>query len=194
MYDMAKFGRRMVCHIPHAAKESLFSRYSKPWKDREIDILVAGVQSPEIYPERHRLSVAAKGGLLGSRTVHIRNHPGYRLKNHIEVRQQEEEYARTLGNSKFVICCSSIYKYGLSKYVEAVAAGACVLGDVPPEFAYTLDGCIIDTAGKPPAYIRGEMDEFEPEASPFRAVERAARYHSMAKYVDLTLANVRARL
>lgn len=128
--DMKQFDGcgALVTHIPHAADPDLFCRFSKPWREREIDVLVTGALDKEIYPFRTKMAeVIRSGGLLPLNAV-VHKHPGYRLRDEEACLRQDEEYAKLLGNTKISIVCGSKYNYGLAKYFESFMAGCYVLG------------------------------------------------------------------
>ena len=129
-----------TCHIPHCADESLFGPWRKRWADRAIDVVLTGVDSPEIYPLRHRLMRLARSwqGL----NVASRPHPGYRLRSLADCREQERDYARTLGNSKVALVTPSKYNYLLAKYQEAMAAGCALAGGVPDDADFKQRRCM----------------------------------------------------
>jgi hypothetical protein len=129
---------------PHATDCQLFAKHCRPWDERMIDVLVTGTLSPETYPLRCRLASLVRERRLPGR---IHPHPGYRLKSLEQNLRQRHQYAVLLGNAKAAAVCSSTHKYGLAKYVEAAAAGCCVVGDAPPDYEPTLGPAILDVEG-----------------------------------------------
>ena len=117
MAELARIGIRSHL-IHHCAPENPHG--NRPYEDRDIDIGLCGVISPEIYPIRTRF---AESGICT-----IRKHPGYRIPN---VVQQYDDYMEWLSRVKVLICCSSRYKYPLAKIHEGLAAGCTVISDKP---------------------------------------------------------------
>lgn len=129
----AKIGTHVV-HIPHCAEASVFGQASKPWADREIDVLLTGVYSPSIYPFRAMVRRLVREGKLPGK-CRIRKHPGYRKPDQNACEREVLSYAADLGNAKIAIGCPSIYKYPLARYVESMMAGCLVVGlcpEMPP--------------------------------------------------------------
>lgn len=179
--------RAKAFHISHCADCAFFAKFSKPWAERDIDVLVTGTLSPEFYPLRARVATMVRDQQLPGI---IRNHPGTRLMNLDMCDAQREEYARMLGRTKVAIVCSSIYNYGLAKYAETAAAGCCVCGDIPPDYADTLaqgmleikpewgDGTIKHT-------ILNALDTDKDTHERARACQKLARkWHSMKHYAE----------
>lgn len=126
---MAMAGR-FVHHIPHSAEASVFGVAARLWKDRDIDVLLTGVQNEATYPLRHRFKRLIEHGKLPGKCV-VHPHPGYRASSLEQCDARVMEYAEMLGRSKIALVCSSVHRYPLAKYVEAAMAGCCVLGDMP---------------------------------------------------------------
>lgn len=99
-----------------------------PSGHKDIDILINGCLSQEIYPFRNRLSKLFKKPQFSDLKVHHYNHPGYRIPG---VEEQRLMYVDYLKRSKLIIGCTSIYKYPLFKHIEAAACGALTLSDIP---------------------------------------------------------------
>lgn len=133
--DRGQFGSVPAVWIPHCADERLFGPRARHWVERDIPILVTGSLNSDTYPLRCRVA-----RLINSRAIpgFVLDHPGYRLQGITRCEQQSRAYADFLGRSKIVVCCSSKYRYGLAKYVEAAMAGAAVAGDMPPDFEKTI--------------------------------------------------------
>lgn len=130
-----------VYNIHHCAKKSIYFQASRPWDKRDIDLLVVGVTSREIYPLRTQIK-----DLIGSGKVKgiVRPHPGYRTRSIEENDAQVLDYAIMLGRSKCVVSCSSVYHYALAKFPEIAMAGACLVADAPGECLWYSDlwnGC-----------------------------------------------------
>ena len=134
--DAKQFAGIPAVHIPHCANQHVFTRHAREWEDRDISLLVVGALDKEIYPLRTRVAEMIKSGAFPG--AWVRKHPGYRLPDLEACDWQQDDYARELGRAKLVLCCASKYNYGLAKTVEAAQAGACVIGDVPPDFEFTL--------------------------------------------------------
>lgn len=176
---------RQLHWMAHAADCEFFAKHSLPWSERDIDCLVTGVLSPEIYPLRCRMATMVRDGRLPG-VVH--NHPGYRLANLGACECQRERYAKMLGRSKIALVCSSIHRYGLAKYVEAAAAGCCVAGDVPPDFALTLGPAMLvldDMSDEEIADKLGVALGYGSARDRAVACQKAARRsHSMRRYAE----------
>ncbi len=128
---IAQPGRRFV-HSLHGADEDTFLS-ERPVAGREIACLSSGMTCADFYPLRQRYAALIKDGKVPGV---VRPHPGYRLKTWKASEEQFAQYGKVLGNSKIVISCSSIWKYPLSKYTEAMAAGAVVVGDMPDDSVF----------------------------------------------------------
>lgn len=119
---------RCFVHIPHVADKSIF--YREDYGERPIDCLLTGVSDETIYPLRCKWKQLIEGGRIPGE---IRKFPGYRTKSRTETIEQFHDYAAHLRRAKIVLVCSSVYKYSLAKYVEAIAAGCLVIGDMPED-------------------------------------------------------------
>lgn len=117
-------------NVHHCAEKSVYLQASRPWKDRDIAVLVTGVISPEIYPLRSRVKNLIDSGLVKGT---IRSHPGYRTRSLEENDAQVRDYADMLGRSRCVVSCASRYQYALAKFSEIAMAGACLVSDAPGE-------------------------------------------------------------
>tara|TARA_R110000824_G_scaffold526_8_gene3364 strand:+ start:1483 stop:2421 length:939 start_codon:yes stop_codon:yes gene_type:complete len=109
-----------------------------PWRSRIYNPILSGCLSERIYPLRFAASEAITSGLMKS--PHIIGHPGYRVKDREQIKNQYFEYLRKLSLSKVSICCSSIYKYPLAKLFESAMCGCVLATDLPacPEFERLL--------------------------------------------------------
>lgn len=121
-----------IAVIPIAAKPSIFAEASRPWGERDIDILLTGNIGSRHYPLRTRFANLIKAGKLPGR-CHIHVRPGSWADDINDADSKVKEYASILGRSKISLCCSSKYKYPLAKYVESAMAGCCVVGDIPQD-------------------------------------------------------------
>lgn len=127
--------RRHLLSLPHCCD---IDPAAKPLSERPTACLATGVRSDRTYPLRGRMmDLIHKGRLPGV----VRNHPGYRLTSNDDIRRQYESYRADLRNSQIALCCSSVHRYALAKYVEAAAAGCLVVGDMPD------DECFRETLG-----------------------------------------------
>lgn len=126
-----------LVHLLHCADHETFAPSGMPLASRTTACLLSGVQSPEIYPLRARFAKLLRSGAIPGV---IRPHPGYRLETEAANVQQYRDYAGQLRTARISLCCSSRHRYPLAKYVEAMAAGCAVVGDMPddPEFRETL--------------------------------------------------------
>jgi len=121
-----------VAVIPIAADPDVFSVASRPWEDRDIDILLTGNIGLEHYPLRSKFAAVINGGKLPG-LCHIHSHPGSWAESIDDAEKKVREFADLLGRSKISLCCSSKHKYPLAKYVESAMAGCRVVGDMPDE-------------------------------------------------------------
>src|SRR3990167_2877550 len=135
--DVPKYRHVAGCrfaHIPHCADPELFSANARPWAERDIDFLLTGVLSPQIYPLRERFA-----NLIRTKKIPgvIHCHPGYRLASLAACDRQAVEYAKLLGRAKVSLCCTSRYRYALAKIVESAMAGCCVVSDEPEQESFS---------------------------------------------------------
>jgi len=121
-----------IAVIPIAAKPSIFVGASRPWDERDIDILLTGNIGSRHYPLRTRFAELINAGKLPGR-CHIHVRPGNWAEDIEDANSKLNEFALMLGRSKISLCCSSKYKYPLAKYVESAMAGCCVVGDMPED-------------------------------------------------------------
>ena len=126
-------GARLV-HLPHCADKATF--YRDEDLPRPIDCLLTGNRNPEVYPLREKWAKLIESGKLRGE---IRRPPGHRLEP-AQAERQFKEYAAHLRRAKILLVDSSVYQIALSKYVEGIAAGCVVVGDLPKDmkFEYTL--------------------------------------------------------
>lgn len=172
--------------IPHAAKTSLFAESALAWSGRDIPCYLTGNTSAEVYPLRAKFKE-----LLESKQIpgKIRRHPGYSLQSLAQCNKQAQEYAANLGKTKIALVCASKYNYGLAKYVEAAMAGACLLGDVPPDFAHSFGPHIIPVNSSMSLLKIKHviMEALEDEDALARRAalgqQAAVLYHNMERYV-----------
>jgi hypothetical protein len=130
-----------LVHIPHCADTNCFV----PPQDqvREIDCLMSGVDSKEIYPVRHRLKSLLRQGLLqgevrphmGGRKFHSAK-SSYRSDGLSQSQAQFQDYANHLQRSKISLCCTSKYKYALEKLVQSAMAGCVIMSDMPNDSVF----------------------------------------------------------
>lgn len=113
-------------HIPHGAPYDFACLGRTAVKDRPVDSIVTGVQSPEIYPLRANYKSAIRNGRINGV---VRNHPGYRLRTKKECIAQHAAYGLHLGQAKMSLCCTSKYKYLLAKIIESMMTGCLVVTD-----------------------------------------------------------------
>lgn len=102
------------------------------WIGRKRDFLFCGATSPHIYPLRSRLCGMMKYGWLGD-SWHHRKHPGYRMRCRGDVEREYRGFRDDMRNSRFLLTCSSIFRYPLAKYIEAAHAGTIPVGDLPDD-------------------------------------------------------------
>ncbi len=127
-------------HLPKTAAADHFFQPADAHKD--IDILLIGAQSFNIYPIRTRTTAvlldSAEFQEHGVNVYHYA-HPGYwesEAKDTVNVSiamQQFQKYASLLKRAKIVVTDSSRYLYGVMKYAEVPIAGALLVGDLPAE-------------------------------------------------------------
>lgn len=123
-----------VRHIPHCAEPMWFNNHPPAIESRPLNVIVTGALAPTIYPLRCHVANLVSCGQIESSIV--RNHPGYRLRSEWDCDQQAVAYANALQASKLSMCCSSIYRYALAKYIESWMAGCVVVGDLPDDPVY----------------------------------------------------------
>eukprot|EP00727_Mastigamoeba_balamuthi_P008535 m51a1_g4303 hypothetical protein (556) ;mRNA; r:18153-19943 len=139
---------RLLWHLPHAAHTPLFRLPSAPHSSRPIDVLIVG-NIWSVYPLRVKfLKLYDERRLPGK--VYRLVHPGYWLdagpngtstpgtqaaqdSAALRAEEQTSAYVQALQSAKVVLVCSSKRRYAVRKYVEAAAAGALVIGDIPGE-------------------------------------------------------------
>jgi len=145
--DKPQFRTLPTVHIPHCAEKSIFARAAKPWKKRDIDVLLCGVQSPSIYPLRARWLELYRANKLPGHAVHYER-PPYRAKDLNKCDELVAEYATMLGRSKIILGCTSRYKYPLARFPEAAMAGAVHVSDTPEQAPVGYDKmiCPVDPA------------------------------------------------
>jgi len=104
-----------------------------PVKIRDIDILISGNQSPEVYPFRHRLSELARTYFTRRNwKVFEAPHPGYELPPR-EGSFVGREYVILLNRSRIALTCTSKYNYALSRYYEMALCGVAIATDLPDQ-------------------------------------------------------------
>jgi len=180
-------------HIPHCASKRFF--YRKANQDRTVDCLLTGHTDETIYPLRHRFHRLLSSGRLPGE---IRHHPGYRMPNGDGVEKQYADYAAHLRRSKIALVCSSQYHYALSKYIEAMAAGCVVVGDMPRDavFSRTLGRHIVEIpSGAPDQMIVETVNSILswPDKLAQRAQDGVVEYlagYTMRHYAERFLAAV----
>lgn len=130
-------GDRLLWHLPHAVHLPLMSSQSNPLSDRKTDVLLVG-RIWSVYPLRQRFQKLIEDGKMPGKAVHYQ-HPGYWFPDGPDsrtpeaVEKQGAEYLRQLENAKIVLMCTSKRRYAVRKYMEAAAAGALIIADIPEE-------------------------------------------------------------
>lgn len=128
---------RLLWHLPHAVHLPLMSSQSNPLSDRKTDVLLVG-RIWSVYPLRQRFQKLIEDGKMPGKAVHYQ-HPGYWFPEGPDsrtpeaVEKQGAEYLRQLENAKIVLMCTSKRRYAVRKYMEAAAAGALIVADIPEE-------------------------------------------------------------
>jgi hypothetical protein len=139
--------RRTLFTLPHCCD---IDTVAKPLAERPVACLATGVRADKVYPLRGRMmDLIHKGHIQGT----VRSHPGYRLKSNAEIRQQYETYRAELRSAKLSLCCSSVHKYPLAKYIESAAAGCLIVGDAPDDMVF------MDTVGQYMVKIPDDADD-----------------------------------
>ncbi len=150
----------LVRHIPHCAEPTMFHAASRPWAERNIDVLLTGVTGETYYPLRARWQRLLDAGKLPGK-VHRHGHPGYRRTSQGACEAAVREYAGLLGRTKIHLVCSSKFRYPLAKYIEGAMAGCLTVGDMPEQ--------------APPGYERivWNVNPNDSDAELIRTIERA---------------------
>jgi hypothetical protein len=124
--DLASRGLWVV-NIPHCINPKVFKDYGH---SKTIDILFAGVNSPQIYPLRDRWMHVLQSHRLSEYKIVVRDHPGYSIVN---VDNQVRDFAEQINRAKIVVTCSSVFKYALTKYIEIPMCNSLCVADLPDE-------------------------------------------------------------
>jgi hypothetical protein len=183
-----------VVHIAHAGYEKVFAKNALPWEQRDIPALLTGAISDDTYPLRAKFRrLIASGKIPGT----IRQHPSYLLGSLESCNRQADDYARQLGRSKAVYLCASKYQYGLAKYAESAMAGACLIGDIPPDYATTIGPSMVqvtaDMADNQIAQIVNKHlgDDVNLRARADGCRLAAMSHHTLDQYLDQLLEHLR---
>lgn len=131
-----KFGSQaLLVHQPHFIDKKIF--YHSVAKPRSQPVIIAG-DLGAFYPFRARLADMIRSKILPG---WIRGHPGYedlktpdssRLEITAQVQEQQlVDFGKDLGDAKICLVTDSRWGYSVQKYVEAIAAGCLVIGNVP---------------------------------------------------------------
>ena len=117
-------------YIPHHSNSQIFKQ-TNVYKD--IDILISGIITKELYPLKYRLVELInkhKNSILGKYNIVHYTHPGYKNSSSFTSIFQIE-YNNIINRSKLCLCCTSKYNYRLGKYVEIPMSSGIILGDLP---------------------------------------------------------------
>lgn len=117
-------------YIPHHSNSQIF-KYDDVEKD--IDILISGIITKELYPLKYRLVELInkyKNSILKKYNIITYTHPGHNCSSSFTSIYQIE-YNKMINRSKLCVCCSSKYNYRLCKYVEIPMSSGIILGDIP---------------------------------------------------------------
>eukprot|EP00727_Mastigamoeba_balamuthi_P009672 m51a1_g5327 hypothetical protein (456) ;mRNA; f:376054-378385 len=124
---------RLLWHFPHAAHLPLHTNNSDPASERAVDVLLIG-RIWNAYPMRLRYLQLLEQKKMPGNAVQY-EHPGYWINENdmlpTAVEAQAAHYVRSLETAKIILVCSTRRRYAVRKYVEAAAAGALVIGDIP---------------------------------------------------------------
>lgn len=122
---------------------------------KNIDVLISGNLTQNIYPLRHRLfEIIKKSDLKYTRypfkgntreTVEDIIHGN---KNLYIQEEQERDYQDHMLKSKITICTASKYGYLLKKYIEAILAKCLVIGNIPDDYYDIMKSVVIDVSDK----------------------------------------------
>lgn len=153
-YSYAGYGN-LIWHLPHFVSTKQYTR-DIPHTLRPIDILIVGSMW-SVYPLRVRfLRMFDENKLPGTvRRLVARNSwllnttdatPTERfIEGHA---QNADEYIRTLQSAKIVLVCSSKRNIAVRTYIEAAAAGALVIGDIPGEREDEFRSWVVEVSPK----------------------------------------------
>jgi len=136
---------RLLWHLPHAVHLPNFPQPTLPHSQRPIDVLLAG-SVWSLYPLRVRFRTLIRTHKLPGTVVHLQ-HPGYWVDG---TANQTETYAHALLSTKIALFCSSKRRYAVRKYVEAAAAGALVIADIPQERQEEFRSWVVEVSPSAP--------------------------------------------
>lgn len=145
----------LVWHLPHFVSTKLYNR-DVPHSARPIDILIVGSMW-SVYPLRVRfLRLFDENRLPGTvrrlvaRTSWLSNTTsGTTVEQFMDGhKHNSEEYIRTLQSAKIVLVCSSKRNIAVRTYIEAAAAGALVIGDIPGEREDEFRSWVVEVSPK----------------------------------------------
>ncbi len=123
---IAKLKRPKHVVIPHGLPIEIFN-YGK---EKTIDVFMKGASS-RWYPFRRKFY----NTIQKRDNVFISHLSGASFKKYHKTTEQWDtqlaEYANELKASKIILTDSSIFKYPVKKYIEAMACGCLVLADIP---------------------------------------------------------------
>lgn len=129
--DAVKATGCQVVHVPHCAEKIVFADAARPHAKRDLDVVLTGVLSAEVYPLRDRFVKLIDSGALRPLKTLVYRHPGYRKPDMKACDKAVRDYADVLGRSKVALVTGSRYRYPMAKYVEAAMAGCALVGDMP---------------------------------------------------------------
>ena len=129
----------LLWHLPHSVDPTYFSP-AKKHSERTTDILIVG-SDWTFYPLRFKVLRMLDDGKLPGVVKRYINYPIATLasgtttpdQRYSELESAYREYISELKNAKVVLVCSGKRNNANRLYVEAAAAGALVVGDIPDE-------------------------------------------------------------
>ena len=145
----------LVWHLPHFVQSGLYKR-DVPHSARPVDILIVGSMW-SVYPLRVRfLRLFDENRLPGLvRRLVVRKDWLLNMSDGTPTEQfiaahkhNAENYAQALQSAKIVLVCSSKRNIAVKSYIEAAAAGALVIGDIPGEREEEFRSWVVEVSPK----------------------------------------------
>ncbi len=116
--------------------------YREKDEEKQLDIVLLGARGRVTYPLRHHMCKELPGFcrinnlsyFIGKKTAAVKYDLNF-LNQYDAVQKKKmkagPEFLETLSRARIMLTCSSIYRYPVRKYIEAMSAGALILADKP---------------------------------------------------------------
>ena len=187
-------------YIPLAVPLPNYDGWDRNQSERKTPVLLTGNQTPHVYPLRVKFNDMIKRRMIRGA---VRPTSPYRMNSLDRIRDEQRAYAKALINTRIslVSTCPTIPLL-LRKYLESLAAGCVLVGDMPHSPPQEIAECInVVTRNMTTAHIAGvikrlldDPEECDRQRIRNRAIAEKYGYDSFAtKWIEAVRESLDAR-